>query len=98
MKKMFKTICFIIIAAFCFSYFERVWADELSVNLNVKKGDVPVEILGANIYANIDGRQTQITVFPENIPFKMNIKAGALRILSFWATEKQQNNKTGLEK
>lgn len=95
-KPIFKT--FLLFCSVFFSVSTIAYADEMAITLDVKQGEKPVEIVGADIYANIDGRQTQITVFPENIPFKMNIKAGALRILSFWATEKQQNNKTGLEK
>lgn len=69
-----------------------VLADEMDIKLNITQGEKPVEIVGADIYANIDGRLTEITVSPDKLPFKWNFKAGALRIKSFWATEKQFNN------
>lgn len=72
-----------------------VFADEMDIKLNVTQGEKPVEVLGADIYANIDGRLTEITVSPDKLPFKMNFKAGALRIKSFWATEKQFNSNSG---
>lgn len=68
-----------------------VLADEMDIKLDVTQADKPVEIVGADIYANIDGKLTEITVSPDKLPFKWNFKAGALRIKSFWATEKQFN-------
>ena len=70
---------------------QSVLADDMDIKLNVTQGDKPVEIVGADIYANIDGRLTEITVSPDKLPFKWNFKAGALRIKSFWATERQFN-------
>lgn len=69
-----------------------VFAENLQINLDVKQGDKPVEIVGGDLYANIDGKLTEITVSPDRLPFKWNFKAGALRIKSFWATEKQFNS------
>lgn len=70
---------------------QTVLADEMDIKLNVTQGDKPVEILGGDFYANIDGRLTEITISPDKLPFKWNFKAGALRIKSFWAAEKQFN-------
>ena len=81
-----------IILALLLFCVQGVFADEMDIKLNVTQGEKPVEIVGADIYANIDGRLTEITVSPDKLPFKWNFKAGALRIKSFWATEKQFNN------
>ena len=75
-----------------------VLADEMDIKLNVTQGDKPVEILGGDFYANIDGKLTEITISPDKLPFKWNFKAGALRIKSFWATEKQFNNNYNTDK
>ena len=71
---------------------QAVFADEMEIKLNVTQADKPVEIIGADIYADIDGRLTEITVSPDKLPFKWNMKAGALRLKSFWLTEKQLHN------
>lgn len=77
---------------------QSVLADEMDIKLNVTQGDKPVEILGGDFYANIDGKLTEITISPDKLPFKWNFKAGALRIKSFWATEKQFNNNYNTDK
>lgn len=82
---------FLIILSALFFCSQSVLADEMDIKLDVTQADKPVEIVGADIYANIDGRLTEITVSPDKLPFKWNFKAGALRIKSFWATEKQFN-------
>ncbi len=71
---------------------QAVFADEMEIKLNVTQADKPVEIIGADIYADVDGRLTEITVSPDKLPFKWNMKAGALRLKSFWLTEKQLHN------
>ena len=71
---------------------QAVFADEMEIKLNVTQADKPVEIIGADIYADVDGRLTEITVSPDKLPFKWNMKAGALRLKSFWLTEKQFHN------
>lgn len=71
---------------------QAVFADEMEIKLNVTQADKPVEIIGADIYADVDGRLTEITVSPDKLPFKWNMKAGALRLKSFWITEKQLHN------
>lgn len=76
---------------FLFFCTQIVFANEMDIKLNITQGEKPVEIVGADIYANIDGRLTEITVSHDRLPFKWNFKAGALRIKSFWATEKQFN-------
>lgn len=84
-----KKICILLgILLFCC---QIVFADEVDFKLNVTQGNKPVEFLGGDFYANIDGRLTEITISPDKLPFKWNFKAGALRIKSFWATEKQFN-------
>ena len=71
---------------------QAVFADEMEIKLNVTQADKSVEIIGADIYADVDGRLTEITVSPDKLPFKWNMKAGALRLKSFWLTEKQLHN------
>lgn len=66
-----------------------VKADELTVNIDVKSGDSVTKVLGADVYALIDDQLVEITVSPDRLPFKANLKFGALRIKSFWATNKQ---------
>ena len=83
--------CLIILGVLLFCS-QIVFADEMDTKLNVTQGDKPVEIVGGDFYANIDGKLTEITISPDKLPFKWNLKAGALRIKSFWATEKQFNN------
>ena len=75
-----------------------VLADEMDLKLNITQGEKPVEIVGGDFYTNIDGRLTEITISPDKLPFKWNFKAGALRIKSFWATEKQFNNDYNTDK
>lgn len=67
-------------------------ADQLKITVDVSATNRTTEIVGADIYANIDGKLTEISVTPDGtVPFKMNLKAGALRIKSFWHTRKQLN-------
>ena len=69
-------------------------ADQLKVTVDVSAGNRTTEVVGADIYANIDGKLTEVTVAPDgNVPFKMNLKAGALRLKSFWITRNQLNGK-----
>ena len=69
-------------------------AEQLKVTVDVSAGNKSTEIVGADIYANIDGKLTEIAVTPDgNVPFKMNLKAGALRLKSFWHTRAQLNGK-----
>ena len=69
-------------------------ADQLKVTVDVSAGNRSTEIVGADIYANIDGKLTEISVTPDgDVPFKMNLKTGALRIKSFWHTRAQLNGK-----
>lgn len=67
-------------------------ADELTVTVDVKSGEAVTKILGADIYALIDDQLVEITVSPDRLPFKANLKFGALRIKSFWATNNQLQN------
>lgn len=84
-----KKFLSIMIVAIALSIPAKVLADELSVNIDVKSGDSTTKILGADIYALVDNQLVEITISPDKLPFKMNLKAGALRIKSFWATNKQ---------
>lgn len=87
-----------IILALLLFCVQGVFADEMDIKLNVTQGEKPVEIVGGDFYANIDGKLTEITISPDKLPFKWNFKAGALRIKSFWATEKQFNNDYNTDK
>ena len=50
-------------------------AEQLKVTVDVSAGNKSTEIVGADIYANIDGKLTEIAVTPDgNVPFKMNLK------------------------
>ena len=69
-------------------------ADQLKITVDVSSTGKTAEIVGADIYANIDGKLTEIAVTPDGtIPFKLNGKFGALRIKSFWGTRNQMNGK-----
>ena len=92
---MKKLVIILILLLFCG---QIVLADEMDIKLNVTQGEKPVEIVGGDFYANIDGKLTEITISPDKLPFKWNFKAGALRIKSFWATEKQFNNDYNTDK
>lgn len=82
MKKLFLLVALLLLSAPAFS-------DELKINVDVQNGDKVTEVVGADIYAKIDDKLVEITVSPDKLPFKMNLKAGALRIKSFWMTDKQ---------
>lgn len=69
-----------------------VKADELTVNIDVKSGESVTKVLGADIYALVDDQLVEITVSPDRLPFKANLKFGALRIKSFWGTNNQLQN------
>lgn len=64
-----------------------VLADELKINIGVESGERKTEVVAADVYAFVDGKPVEITVAPENLAFKMNLKAGAFRLKSFWLTE-----------
>ena len=73
----------------CLAITYPVLAEELKVTINVKNGNKDTQVLVADIYAIVDGRLTEITVAPDNMPFRMNLKTGALRLKSFYITQKQ---------
>ena len=88
MKKILSLIVVMILSA------SVALADQLKVTVNVEATNRTTEVLGADIYANVDGQLTEITIAPDgNVPFKMNLKTGALRIKSFWVTRNQFNGK-----
>ena len=75
MKKVFVLVLGLLLTS------SVVLADQLKITVDVSAGNRTTEVVGADIYANIDGKLTEIAVTPDgNIPFKMNLKAGALRI------------------
>ena len=85
-----STIYGILVGLFlCLAITYPVLAEELKVTINVKNGDKATQVLVADIYAIVDGRLTEITVAPDNMPFRMNLKTGALRLKSFYITQKQ---------
>lgn len=73
----------------CIAFTLPVIADELKVNIGVESGDKETQIVGADIYATIDNKLYEITISPDKLPFKMNLKAGALRLKGLFLTEKQ---------
>ena len=66
-----------------------VKADELTVNIDVKSGESVTKVLGADVYALVDDQLVEITVSPDKLPFKANLKFGALRLKGAWITNKQ---------
>ena len=88
MKKLVAAIIVTLMAG------SMALADQLKVTVDVSAGNKTTEVVGADIYANIDGKLTEVTVAPDgNVPFKMNLKAGALRLKSFWITRAQLKGK-----
>lgn len=86
MKNAFVIAVGIILCAIL-SY--PVWAEELKFNINVESGSKATQIVGADVYAIIDGKLTEITISPEDTAFKMNSKFGALRLKGLWLTNKK---------
>lgn len=85
-----KTLYGIIVGALlCFILTCPALAEELKVTVNVENGEKATQVVGADIYAIIDNKLTEITVSPYDMPFKMNGKFGALKLQSFWLTKKQ---------
>lgn len=85
-----KTVYGILIGLFlCFAVTYPVLAEELKVTINVENGERATQVIGADVYALVDGRLTEITVAPDNMPFRMNLKTGALHLKSFYITQKQ---------
>lgn len=82
----------VIVLSFLFFCFQAVYANETSVKINVSNGEENINIVAADIYADINGKLTEISIAPDKLPFKWNMKAGALRLKSFWVTEKQLKN------
>ena len=88
MKKIF-----VLFTLVCFTS-TLALADELKVRVNVENGSTPTKVVGADIYAMVGDRLTEITVAPDdNVPFKMNMKAGALRLKAGYLTRAQLNGK-----
>ena len=65
-------------------------ADTLKVTVDVSAGGKTSEVIEANILANVDGKITEVDITQDgNIPFKMNLKGGAFRLRSKYATKNQ---------
>ncbi len=61
-------------------------ADELKVNISVESGEKATQVVGADVYAIVDGKLTEIMVRPQDQAFFLRGKFGALNIGSFWQT------------
>jgi len=82
MKKTILSITTVM--AICVAMALPTLADELKVTVGVENGSAETKVVGADIYATIDGKLTEIMVRPDDQAFFMNLKTGALRIKSFW--------------
>ena len=82
--KKFLGLGLLVIALAC-----PVLADELKLNIGIESGSMPTQIVGANVYALVDGKLVEVVVMPDDVAFKTNNKFGALRLKSFWATKKK---------
>lgn len=88
MRNIFSILVGVII---CFMVSLPIMADELKVNIGVESGERATQVVGADIYALVDGKLTEITVAPDDMAFRMNGKFGALRLKSFWLTNAKLN-------
>ena len=88
-----KKILVILALIGCTLVANQVMAESLTVTVDIKSGDSVGKVVGADIYTYVDDKLYEVTYQPEDVPFKMNLKTGALRIKSFWATRKQLENK-----
>ena len=70
-----------------------VLADSLTVRVDVQSGEAESKVVGADIYTYVGDRLYEVTYQPEELPFKMNGKFGALRLKSFWLTKRQLEGK-----
>lgn len=86
MKMLFNVL---IGALVCLMMSYPVLAEELKISINVENGAKETQVVGADVYALIDGKLTEITVAPDDMAFKMNGKFGALRIKSFWLSNRK---------
>ena len=68
-------------------------AESLEITVNVKNNGAENKIVGADIYTYVGDKLYEVTYQPEELPFKMNLKTGALRIKSFWLTKRQLEGK-----
>jgi hypothetical protein len=80
-----KTVYSIIVGAIvCFIMTTTAFASDLKMTINVESGDATTQIVGADVYALINNKLTEITVVPDDMAFRTHNKFGALRINSFW--------------
>ena len=79
----------LLVGLLALSLNNSVEADELTVNIDVKSGESITKVLGADIYALVDDQLVEITVSPDKLPFKANLKFGALRLKGAWITNRQ---------
>lgn len=92
---MSKTLFGILAGAIiCLAITLPVLADELKITVGVESGERKTEVVGADIYANVDGHLTEIMVRPDDQAFFLNGKFGALRLRSFWQTNAKTRKQT----
>lgn len=89
-----KKFLSVLLTTVCILAASQAMAESLTVKIDVKSGESAGKVVGADIYTYVDDKLYEVTYQPEDLPFKMNLKTGALRIKSFWATKKQLENKT----
>ena len=68
-------------------------SESLSVNIDVKSNGESNKVVGADIYTYVGDKLYEVTYQPEELPFKLNGKFGALRLKSFWLTKRQLEGK-----
>lgn len=91
-----KKVCLLILCL-CMGTISA-FADDLRITISVDAREPQTKIVGADIYAVINGNLTEITISPDKLPFKMNAKVGAFRLKSFWMTENQAKGNTEANK
>ena len=87
-----KKFCMLLLCLFLGT--GSVLADDLKITINIDAGESQTKVVGADIYALVDGNLAEITISPDKLPFKTNLKVGAFRLKSFWMTENQTKGKT----
>lgn len=84
---MTKTVYGILLGILmCVALTIPVLADDLKVTVGVENGTAETKVIGADIYATIDGKVTEILVRPDDQAFFLKGKFGALTLGSFWST------------
>ena len=68
-------------------------SESLNISIDVKSNGESNKVVGADVYTYVGDKLYEVTYQPEELPFKMNLKTGALRIRSFWLTKRQLEGK-----